>query len=96
MYFRSLVSQAVAKDEVGRIFSINALISAFGGTMVSSAYQKLYNITLETLPGAFLLVAFGLMITTVPLNLLAKKLLKTFSVEDCNEKEDNQEDSTYL
>ena len=91
--FRSLVTQAISKDEVGRIFSINALIGSILGSLVSSAYLKIYNLTLDTLPGAYLLVASALILLTVPLNLIAMKLLQTFEHRDCNKLDEGQENT---
>ena len=91
--FRSLVTQAISKDEVGRIFSINSLIGSILGSLVSSAYLKIYNLTLDTLPGAYLLVASALILLTVPLNLIAMKLLQTFEHRDCNKLDEDQENT---
>jgi len=81
---RSVLSQAVNPDEIGRIFSVLALFAAIISTVLSSAFQVLYKKTLETLPGAFLLVVFGLTVIAIPINLTMYKLLKTFKKEETN------------
>ena len=70
-------------DEIGRIFSVLALFSSVGTSLVSGAWQKLYNLTLDTFPGTFFLVAAGMLIITIPVHLLMRKLVKSF-------KEDNE------
>ena len=80
---RSLISLAVSGDEIGRIFSVLALFSSVGTSLVSGAWQKLYNLTLDTFPGTFFLVAAGMLIITIPVHLLMRRLVKSF-------KEDNE------
>ena len=77
IYFRSVISRAVSGDEIGRIFSFMALFSAVSGSLVEAAFQKILNTTLDTLPGAYLLVLASLLIITVPTNLIMRRLLKT-------------------
>ena len=64
-------------DEIGRIFSFMSLFSAVSGSLVEAAFQKILNTTLDTLPGAYLLVLASLLIITVPTNLIIRRLLKT-------------------
>ena len=79
-HLRSLITQAVSSDEVGKVYSIYALIGAFGSSLVGSVYMKFYNITLDKLPGAYLIVATAFMLATIPFNLVARKMVETFNV----------------
>ena len=89
-----MLSQVVSKDEVGKIFSINALIGAALGSSVSASYTKLYNLTLDTFPGAYLLVACGLVLLTIPINIILRKLMSTFA--KFGEKDNEQIEITQL
>ena len=80
---------AVSGEEIGRIFSVLALFSSVGTSLVSGAWQKLYNLTLDTFPGAFLVMAASLLIITIPVHLIMKKLVKSF-------KENNGSVTSYL
>ena len=80
MYFilRSVISRAVSGDEIGRIYSFLALFSAVSGSLVEAAFQKLYNVSLETLDGGvYLLVLASLLLITIPVNVIIRKLLRT-------------------
>ena len=46
-------------------------------SLVSAAWQQLYNLTLASLPGAYLLVAAALTLATLPTNLAIKRILHT-------------------
>ena len=76
------MSLAVSGDEIGRIFSVLALFSSVGTSLVSGAWQKLYNLTLDTFPGAFLLVAASMLMITIPVHMVMKRLLKSFKEND--------------
>ena len=76
------MSLAVSGDEIGRIFSVLALFSSVGTSLVSGAWQKLYNLTLDTFPGAFLLVAASMLIITIPVHMVMKRLLISFKEND--------------
>ena len=82
-FSRSLISLAVTSEEIGRIFSVLALFSSVGTSLVSGAWQKLYNLTLDTFPGAFFLLAAGMLIITIPVHLIMRRLVKSF--KDTNE-----------
>ena len=49
----------------------------YSTSLVSAAWQQLYNLTLASLPGAYLLVAAGLTLATLPTNLAIKRILHT-------------------
>ena len=73
-----MISLAVSSEEIGRIFSVLALFSSVGTSLVSGAWQKLYNLTVDTFPGAFLILAASLLIITIPVHLIMKRLVKSF------------------
>ena len=74
------MSQAINNDEIGRIYSVLALFGALSYSLVAAAWQKLYNLTLDTLPGTYLIVVTILMVITIPTNIIMKKLLGTFKM----------------
>ena len=74
MYHRALMSQAISNNEIGRVFSVLALFGALSNSLGAAAWQKLYNVTLDTLPGTYLIVVTILMLITIPTNLIMKKL----------------------
>ena len=69
-------------EEIGRIYSVLALFSSLAASLIRLAWQKLYNITLDTFPGAFLVVAAALLLITIPLHLIMKKVSKSFKEEE--------------
>ena len=73
-----MISLAVSSEEIGRIFSVLALFSSVGTSLVSGAWQKLYNLTVDTFPGAFLILAASLLIITIPVHLIMKTIVKSF------------------
>ena len=75
------MSQAISSDEIGRVFSVLALFGALSKSLGVAAWQKLYNLTLDTLPGTYLIVVTILMLITIPTNLIMKKLVKTFNIK---------------
>ena len=75
---RSVLSKVVESEEVGRVFSVLSLLAAVSTSLVSAAFMKLYNQTLATLPGAYLLLASGLAVVTIPVNLIMGRLIKAF------------------
>ena len=62
-------------QEIGRVFSVLALFSAASGSLVEAGFQKLYNASLEFFPGTFLLVLAGLVIVTIPVNVVLRTLI---------------------
>ena len=74
------MSQAINNDEIGRIYSVLALFGALSYSLVAAAWQKLYNLTLDTLPGTYLIVVTILMVITIPTNIIMKNLLGTFKL----------------
>ena len=77
-----MLSLAVSGEEIGRIYSVLALFSSLAASLIRLAWQKLYNVTLDTFPGAFLVVAAALLLITIPLHLVMKKVIKSFKEEE--------------
>ena len=75
---RSVLSKVVESEEVGRVFSVLSLLAAVSTSLVSAAFMKLYNQTLATLPGAYLLLASGLAVVTIPINLVMGRIVRSF------------------
>lgn len=50
---RSLVSQMVENIEIGKVFAFTTALESVTGLIASPIYTLVYNITLETFPGAF-------------------------------------------
>ena len=72
-----MISRAVPGDEIGRIYSVLALFSAASGSLVEAAFQALYSATISSFLGSYLCVLAGLLVITIPVNLVIKKLLAT-------------------
>ena len=65
-------------DEVGKLFSVLSLSSAFISSVIGTLFQQLYNKTLETFPESFLLVTTGLFVAMIPCFLISYVAMKTF------------------
>ena len=52
---------------------------------VGAAFQMIYNKTLDTFPGAYLLGTSGLALAAIPTNMIMYKLLKTFKKTEAME-----------
>ena len=81
-------------NEIGRIFSVLAIFSAITGSVVGAAFQMIYNKTLDTFPGAYLLGTSGLALAAIPTNMLMFKLLRTFKKNETIEMETRKEESS--
>ena len=90
-FSRSVVSLAVDSDEIGRIFGVFSIFSAVLGSTVGAGFQQLYNKTLDTLPGAFLLVISCLLLSAAPSNLVMYRLSKSFKTENNVERKTHSE-----
>ena len=71
---RSLLSQSVESDEVGRIFSSLSFISCLVHFFSHPLYALIYDSSLETFPGAFMLFT-GLIIFLALLIMVLVKFL---------------------
>lgn len=58
LVIRSIISKLVDPDELGRSFSMIAIIEAFDRFVFLSFYSIIYERTLETWPGAIFFVSF--------------------------------------
>ena len=66
-------------DEVGKVYSIFALIVAFESSVAEAVFSKFYSLTLDIIPGAYLIIVVVAMLLTIPLNMAARKVLKGFA-----------------
>ena len=76
LFFRSVISRAIPDQEIGRVFSVLALFSAASGSLIEAGFQKIYNASLEVFPGTYLLVLAGLVLITIPVNVVLRTLVK--------------------
>ena len=68
VWYRSLFSRCVEPDEVGKIFSAVAIITAVAPLASNIAMRKLYSATLDTYPQAFMLYTGALFLLATALN----------------------------
>ena len=66
--FRSLFSRCVGPDEVGKIFSAVAIITAVVPLASGIAMRKLYSATIDTYPQAFMIYTGSLFLLGTTLN----------------------------
>jgi len=78
---RSAMSLAVDSNEIGKIFSVLSLFGGFINSGIGAIFQQLYNKTLDTLPGAYLLLVTSFVVISIPTNMIMYKLLKSFKEE---------------
>merc|ERR1719213_116774 len=74
---RSLLSQSVDSDEVGRIFSSLSFISSLVHFFSHPLYAIIYDATIETFPGAFMLFTGAIILLALFIMLLVKFLIKS-------------------
>ena len=67
---RSLMSKSFSLDEVGKVFSILAVVAALGPVAGNPIFRQLYNATIDTFPGAFFLLGSLLMLVAILSNVL--------------------------
>ena len=72
---RAMISQCVMGDEVGSIFALISVISAISSSLMTAAYNAIYSATIDIFPATFLLLNSGMMLLTIPNNLLLRKKL---------------------
>ena len=65
---RSLISKCINIDEVGKVFSILAVVAALAPVAGNPLFRQLYNGTLETFPGAIFLLAASLLLVSTAIN----------------------------
>merc|ERR1719342_384079 len=78
---RSVISLAVESGEIGGIYGVLSIFKAILGSTIGAGFQQLYNKTLDSLPGAFLLLASGVLVAAIPSNFLMYKISKSFKSE---------------
>jgi MFS family permease len=67
---RSLMSKSFGLDEVGKVFSILAVVAALAPVAGNPIFRQLYNATIDTFPGAFFLLGASLMLVATLSNAL--------------------------
>ena len=67
--FRSVLSRCVEEQENGKVFSALALLFQFIPLLANPAFRKLYNATLETFPGAEIVMSACAFYITVLISL---------------------------
>jgi len=73
---RSVITKCVGKDDVGKVFSILALVSAAIPLISDPIMKKVYNVTVEYWPQAFVLL-MGLLYTLATIGLIVLRTRKT-------------------
>ena len=59
---RSLLSKSITLDEVGKVFSLLALVAAIGPVIGNPIFRQLYNNTIDTFPGSIYLLAAAMLL----------------------------------
>jgi hypothetical protein len=67
---RSLISKCIESDEVGKAFSILAVIAALVPVASNPLYRQLYDSTMDSFPGAIFLLTAALYLAAAIGNLL--------------------------
>jgi glycerol-3-phosphate acyltransferase PlsY len=64
----SLLSKSVKHDEVGKVFSMLAVVSAIAPMIGGPVFRQIYNFTLNTYPGTMFFIFAGFMLVAVAAN----------------------------
>ena len=91
---RSLLSKCIGPDEVGKVFSVLAVFSAIGPMIGSPAFRQLYNLTIQSCPGAIFFAFAGLMTMAALFNCFTffkRHQLKPWDENDNQRSKDNAE-----
>ena len=67
---RSLLSNCVEKQEMGKMYSALAILSAVMPIAANPAFRQLYNQTLDTFPAAEILLATAILLSTAIINFI--------------------------
>jgi MFS family permease len=67
---RTLLSKCIEQDEVGKVFSVLAVIAALAPVGGSPLFKQVFNLTSETRPGTFYLMAGGFCLAAAAGNLV--------------------------
>jgi hypothetical protein len=65
---RTLLTKSIGDDEVGKVFSVIAVGSAFMPVIGGNIFRTLYNSTIDTFPGSFWLLAAAVSVLGTYLN----------------------------
>ena len=63
------------KSEVGRVFSSLSLVSALSPFLARPLYSLVYNATLDTFPGAFLVFTGAIILAAMAIMSLVKRMI---------------------
>jgi PCFT/HCP family folate transporter-like MFS transporter 1/3 len=90
---RSLLSKSFEEDEIGKVFSVLAVIAALAPVAGNPIYRQLYNSTLKTFPGAIFLLASCMMLVACLGNFIVymkRQHLAPMVEEEEKKKEENK------
>ena len=65
---RSLLSKSIGPDEIGKVFSILAVLASLGPDAGNAMFRQLYNNTIATFPGSIFLLGASLLFLTAGVN----------------------------
>jgi hypothetical protein len=66
---RSLMSKSIEKDEVGKVFSLLAIMASLAPVAGNPIFRQLYNKTLNYFPGAIFLLYGAILMVSAAINL---------------------------
>ena len=67
-------------SEVGRVFSSLSLVSALSPFLARPLYSLVYNATLDTFPGAFLVFTGAIILGAMSIMLMVKRIINSNDV----------------
>jgi len=86
---RSLLSKCISLDEVGKAFSILAVVAALGPVAGNPVFRQLYNATIDTFPGSIFLLAASITLVAMAGNFFI--YTKRDKLLDIEEEPDNSD-----
>jgi PCFT/HCP family folate transporter-like MFS transporter 1/3 len=84
---RSLLSKFIEPDEVGKVFSLLAIISAVGPMVGNPVFRQLYNYTISIYPGTMFLFFAALLF--VAMSAAGFVYFKSSEIDQCQEQKNN-------
>ncbi len=84
---RSLLSKFIEPDEVGKVFSLLAIISAVGPMAGNPVFRQLYYYTISIYPGAMFLCFAALLF--VAMSAAGFVYFKSSEIDQCQEQKNN-------
>ena len=80
---RSLLSKSIGPDEIGKVFSILAVLASLGPVAGNAMFRQLYNNTIATFPGSIFLPKNGVFtfyVNFYPVRTFAKSEMIIFGI----------------